>query len=123
MKTPVFDPKDKINQLPEVKEDLFDSLEHPTNGPGYCREELASAKIQPLQSYETKYHQGHEHTHGVIGEDWTFQNSHLEPLPHGGLKQGPQGKESGEFLFAWVERREVNVLRSRSPWGTSSKER
>jgi len=67
----------------------LDALEHPTNGPGYDEDELSSTKIDPLRS-PLKEHSTTEHTHGVIGDDYIMQSSHLEPLPHGGLKH-PEG--------------------------------
>jgi len=49
------------------------------SSPGYDEEDLSSTKIAPLDS-PGKNHVGHEHTHGVIGEDYILQSSHIEPF-------------------------------------------
>ncbi|KAF8253198.1 hypothetical protein K440DRAFT_627461 [Wilcoxina mikolae CBS 423.85] len=49
------------------------------NSPGYDEEDLSSTKIAPLDS-PSKTHVGHEHTHGVIGEDYILQSSHIDPF-------------------------------------------
>lgn len=73
----------------------LDALEHPTNGPGYDEDELSSTKIDPLKS-PLKDHSSTEHTHGVIGDDYVMQSSHLEPLAHGGLKHSSGSGQTGE---------------------------
>jgi hypothetical protein len=50
-----------------------------SSSPGYDEEDLSSTKIAPLDS-PGKNHVGHEHTHGVIGEDYILQSSHIEPF-------------------------------------------
>ncbi|KAF8540410.1 hypothetical protein BDD12DRAFT_28093 [Trichophaea hybrida] len=49
------------------------------NSPGYDEEDICSTKIAPLDS-PGKNHVGHEHTHGVIGEDYIIQSSHIDPF-------------------------------------------
>jgi hypothetical protein len=89
-----------MNRTNKPTAQALEPLAHPTNGPGYCSEEMESSKIPPLDS-PSKENRPHEHTHGVIGEDYCFQNTHLEPLPHGGMKMGPS-QQGGVFCPSLV---------------------
>ena len=62
-----------------------------SNSPGYDEEELVSTKIPPLDS-PSKSHVGHEHTHGVIGEDYILQSSHIDPFQGSNDRHGTSQK-------------------------------
>ena len=71
---------------------IMDPNKDANNSPGYDEEELVSTKIPPLDS-PLKSHVGHEHTHGVIGEDYILQTAHIDPFrgssdKHGASQQG-----------------------------------
>ena len=69
----------------EASRQSTECLRRPSNTPGYDEEELSSTKIAPLDSPEKIRT---EHTHGVIGDDYILESTHLDPLPHGGIGSG-----------------------------------
>ena len=58
---------------------------------GYTAESVSAVKIPPLDSPQ-KSHQPHADSHGVVGEDYVLQSTHIDPFPHVDHVCKPEGQ-------------------------------